>query len=91
MEPSDGVSDSHRIYSGYRGLSSLDSPELDGLDQWKHTNLDVGPETMDTLMRLSSQAPPRFSRGKRSSALGPWGTVLAEIRGMSNRDFYHSD
>ncbi|XP_035121583.1 liprin-beta-2 isoform X11 [Callithrix jacchus] len=33
MEPSDGVSDSHRIYSGYRGLSPLDSPELDGLDQ----------------------------------------------------------
>nr|XP_054294129.1 liprin-beta-2 isoform X6 [Pongo pygmaeus] len=33
MEPSDGVSDSHRFYSGYRGLSPLDAPELDGLDQ----------------------------------------------------------
>uniref|UniRef100_A0A2K5S8X1 PPFIA binding protein 2 n=1 Tax=Cebus imitator TaxID=2715852 RepID=A0A2K5S8X1_CEBIM len=33
MEPNDGVSDSHRVYSGYRGLSPLDSPELDGLDQ----------------------------------------------------------
>ncbi|XP_009458147.1 liprin-beta-2 isoform X14 [Pan troglodytes] len=33
MEPSDGVSDSHRVYSGYRGLSPLDAPELDGLDQ----------------------------------------------------------
>ncbi|XP_030773439.1 liprin-beta-2 isoform X1 [Rhinopithecus roxellana] len=33
VEPSDGVSDSHRVYSGYRGLSPLDAPELDGLDQ----------------------------------------------------------
>uniref|UniRef100_A0A2K5JYP0 SAM domain-containing protein n=1 Tax=Colobus angolensis palliatus TaxID=336983 RepID=A0A2K5JYP0_COLAP len=33
MEPSDGVSDSHRVYSGYRGLSPLDAPEPDGLDQ----------------------------------------------------------
>ncbi|XP_058519430.1 liprin-beta-2 isoform X7 [Ochotona princeps] len=33
MEPSDGVGDSHRVYGGYRGLSPLDSPELDGLDQ----------------------------------------------------------
>ncbi|XP_032022585.1 liprin-beta-2 isoform X1 [Hylobates moloch] len=33
MEPSDGVSDSHRVYSGYRGLSPLNAPELDGLDQ----------------------------------------------------------
>ncbi|XP_063638786.1 liprin-beta-2 isoform X19 [Pan troglodytes] len=35
MEPSDGVSDSHRVYSGYRGLSPLDAPELDGLDQYR--------------------------------------------------------
>ncbi|XP_074257151.1 liprin-beta-2 isoform X12 [Saimiri boliviensis] len=33
MEPSDGVSDSHKVYSGCWGLSPLDSPELDGLDQ----------------------------------------------------------
>ncbi|XP_021098851.1 liprin-beta-2 isoform X2 [Heterocephalus glaber] len=33
MEPSDVISDSQRIYSGYRGLSPLDTPELDGLDQ----------------------------------------------------------
>ncbi|XP_028689569.2 liprin-beta-2 isoform X9 [Macaca mulatta] len=33
MEPGDGVSDSHRVYSGYRDLSPLDAPELDGLDQ----------------------------------------------------------
>ncbi|XP_045413374.1 liprin-beta-2 isoform X5 [Lemur catta] len=33
MEPSDGISDSHKVYSGYRGLSPLDAPELDGLDQ----------------------------------------------------------
>ncbi|XP_008065712.1 liprin-beta-2 isoform X2 [Carlito syrichta] len=33
MEPSDSVGDSHRVYSGYRGLSPLDAPELDGLDQ----------------------------------------------------------
>nr|XP_008263812.1 liprin-beta-2 isoform X4 [Oryctolagus cuniculus] len=33
MEPSVGVGDSHRVYGGYRGLSPLDSPELDGLDQ----------------------------------------------------------
>ncbi|XP_033062820.1 liprin-beta-2 isoform X3 [Trachypithecus francoisi] len=33
VEPSDGVSDSHRVYSGYQGLSPLDAPELDGLDQ----------------------------------------------------------
>ncbi|XP_045872388.1 liprin-beta-2 isoform X4 [Meles meles] len=33
MEPTDGAGDSHRAYSGYRGLSPLDGPELDGLDQ----------------------------------------------------------
>ncbi|XP_019488908.1 PREDICTED: liprin-beta-2 [Hipposideros armiger] len=33
MEPSDNVSDSHRVYSGYRGLSPLDASEVDGLDQ----------------------------------------------------------
>ncbi|XP_042760305.1 liprin-beta-2 isoform X3 [Panthera leo] len=33
MEPSDSAGDSHRVYSGYRGLSPLDAPELDGLDQ----------------------------------------------------------
>ncbi|XP_012509857.1 PREDICTED: liprin-beta-2 isoform X5 [Propithecus coquereli] len=33
MEPNDGISDSHKVYSGYRGLSPLDAPELDGLDQ----------------------------------------------------------
>ncbi|XP_038286331.1 liprin-beta-2 isoform X5 [Canis aureus] len=33
MEPSDSTGDSHRIYGGYRGLSPLDAPELDGLDQ----------------------------------------------------------
>ncbi|KAG8507246.1 Liprin-beta-2, partial [Galemys pyrenaicus] len=33
MESSDGASDSNRVYSGYRGLSPLDAPELDGLDQ----------------------------------------------------------
>ncbi|XP_058401865.1 liprin-beta-2 isoform X2 [Diceros bicornis minor] len=33
MEPGDSTGDSHRVYSGYRGLSPLDAPELDGLDQ----------------------------------------------------------
>ncbi|XP_054999345.1 liprin-beta-2 isoform X1 [Sorex araneus] len=33
MESSDSAGDSHGVYSGYRGLNSLDSPELDGLDQ----------------------------------------------------------
>ncbi|XP_060040702.1 liprin-beta-2 isoform X2 [Erinaceus europaeus] len=33
MESSDRIGDSHKVYSGYRGLSSLDAPELDGLDQ----------------------------------------------------------
>ncbi|XP_022377564.1 liprin-beta-2 isoform X5 [Enhydra lutris kenyoni] len=33
MEPTDGAGDSQRAYSGYRGLSPLDGPELDGLDQ----------------------------------------------------------
>ncbi|VFV38846.1 liprin-beta-2-like [Lynx pardinus] len=33
MEPSDSAGDSHRVYSGYRALSPLDAPELDGLDQ----------------------------------------------------------
>uniref|UniRef100_A0A8C0KB97 PPFIA binding protein 2 n=1 Tax=Canis lupus dingo TaxID=286419 RepID=A0A8C0KB97_CANLU len=33
MEPSDSTGDSHKIYGGYRGLSPLDAPELDGLDQ----------------------------------------------------------
>eukprot|EP00073_Rattus_norvegicus_P033997 XP_008757955.1 PREDICTED: liprin-beta-2 isoform X1 [Rattus norvegicus] len=33
MEPGDAVSDSHRVYGVYRGLSPLDNHELDGLDQ----------------------------------------------------------
>ncbi|KAF6333974.1 PPFIA binding protein 2 [Rhinolophus ferrumequinum] len=33
MESSDSVSDSHRVYSGCRGLSPLDASEVDGLDQ----------------------------------------------------------
>ncbi|XP_029411136.1 liprin-beta-2 isoform X1 [Nannospalax galili] len=33
MGPNDAVGDGQRVYSGYRGLSPLDSPELDGLDQ----------------------------------------------------------
>ncbi|XP_046927248.1 liprin-beta-2 isoform X5 [Lynx rufus] len=33
MEPSDSAGDSHRVYSGYRALSPLNAPELDGLDQ----------------------------------------------------------
>lgn len=31
MEPSDSIGD--RVYSGHRGLSPLDAPEVDGLDQ----------------------------------------------------------
>lgn len=38
MEPSDNVSDSHRVYSGYRGLSPLDASEVDGLDQVGQTS-----------------------------------------------------
>lgn len=33
MEPGNTVGDGHRAYSGTRGLSTLDAPELDGLDQ----------------------------------------------------------
>ncbi|XP_047372093.1 liprin-beta-2 isoform X14 [Sciurus carolinensis] len=33
MESNDAISDSNRVYSGCRGLSPLDAPELDGLDQ----------------------------------------------------------
>ncbi|XP_047609368.1 liprin-beta-2 isoform X6 [Phacochoerus africanus] len=33
MEPSEGVADGHMVYGGFRGLSPLDGPELDGLDQ----------------------------------------------------------
>lgn len=33
MEPGDAVSDSHRVYGVYRGLSPLDNHEPDGLDQ----------------------------------------------------------
>uniref|UniRef100_A0A452QSA5 PPFIA binding protein 2 n=1 Tax=Ursus americanus TaxID=9643 RepID=A0A452QSA5_URSAM len=33
MESSDSAGDSHRAYSGCRGLSPLDTSELDGLDQ----------------------------------------------------------
>uniref|UniRef100_A0A452UIQ9 PPFIA binding protein 2 n=1 Tax=Ursus maritimus TaxID=29073 RepID=A0A452UIQ9_URSMA len=33
MESSDSAGDSHRAYSGCQGLSPLDTPELDGLDQ----------------------------------------------------------
>ncbi|XP_064144558.1 liprin-beta-2 isoform X3 [Loxodonta africana] len=33
MEPNDGAGDGHSVYSGFRCLSPLDAPELDGLDQ----------------------------------------------------------
>ncbi|XP_052508489.1 liprin-beta-2 isoform X6 [Budorcas taxicolor] len=33
MEPGNSVGDGHRAYSGARGLSTLDAPELDGLEQ----------------------------------------------------------
>ncbi|XP_060159541.1 liprin-beta-2 isoform X3 [Globicephala melas] len=33
VEPSNSVGDSHRVCIGYQGLSPLDAPELDGLDQ----------------------------------------------------------
>ncbi|KAM6158674.1 liprin-beta-2 isoform 2-T2 [Rhynchocyon petersi] len=33
MEPTNGAADGHTVYSGYRCLSPLDAPELDGLDQ----------------------------------------------------------
>lgn len=38
MEPSDSVSDSHRVYSGCRGLGPLDASEVDGLDQVGQTS-----------------------------------------------------
>ncbi|XP_055138525.1 liprin-beta-2 isoform X3 [Symphalangus syndactylus] len=78
MEPSDGVSDSHRVYSGYRGLSPLNAPELDGLDQhqWKHMNFDAGPETVDTPMRLSSQAPPMLQLREKLKCLRLMGHSL---------------
>lgn len=38
MEPSDSVSDSHRVYSGGRGLGPLDASEVDGLDQVGQTS-----------------------------------------------------
>ncbi|XP_022377560.1 liprin-beta-2 isoform X1 [Enhydra lutris kenyoni] len=75
MEPTDGAGDSQRAYSGYRGLSPLDGPELDGLDQhwWKHMTLDTGPETTDDPQRLGSWAPLLgFRWGPVSSALGLW-------------------
>ncbi|XP_006870223.1 PREDICTED: liprin-beta-2 [Chrysochloris asiatica] len=33
MEPNDCAGDGHSVYSGYRCLGPLDTPELDGLDQ----------------------------------------------------------
>ncbi|XP_069410609.1 liprin-beta-2 isoform X7 [Ovis canadensis] len=33
MEPGNSVGDGHRAYSGAQGLSTLDAPELDGLEQ----------------------------------------------------------
>ncbi|XP_015441507.1 liprin-beta-2 isoform X2 [Pteropus alecto] len=50
MEPTDSVGDSHRVYSGYRGLSPLNAPEVDGLDQ---TML-----SQDQLLNDSRLAPP---------------------------------
>ncbi|XP_015978522.2 liprin-beta-2 isoform X3 [Rousettus aegyptiacus] len=50
MEPTDSVGDSHRVYSGYRGLSPLNAPEVDGLDQ---TML-----SQDQLLNDSHLAPP---------------------------------
>ncbi|XP_043337770.1 liprin-beta-2 isoform X12 [Cervus elaphus] len=72
MEPSNSVGDGHRAYSGTRGLSTLDAPELDGLDQhwWPHLSLDTGPETAVNPEGLSSQAPQLLPGGGQSQV--PW-------------------
>ncbi|XP_047732752.1 liprin-beta-2 isoform X3 [Prionailurus viverrinus] len=61
MEPSDSAGDSHRVYSGYRALSPLDAPELDGLDQ-KIRNVSKAPPGTSCLSptlgtRVSTRLP----------------------------------
>ncbi|XP_069410607.1 liprin-beta-2 isoform X5 [Ovis canadensis] len=51
MEPGNSVGDGHRAYSGAQGLSTLDAPELDGLEQ---TML-----SQDQLLTDSRLATPR--------------------------------
>ncbi|KAM9079679.1 liprin-beta-2 isoform 2-T7 [Megaptera novaeangliae] len=62
MEPSNSVGDSHRVCVGYQGLSPLDAPELDGLDQMapsEGTLTQIGLLSKD-IHRLTGLTVPRW-------------------------------
>uniref|UniRef100_A0A8C0XEG2 SAM domain-containing protein n=1 Tax=Castor canadensis TaxID=51338 RepID=A0A8C0XEG2_CASCN len=80
MEPSDTVSDSHRVYSGYGGLSLLDTPELDRLDQMAPSEGTV------TQIGLLSQDIHRLTVGLCSSPHIGAGSLEARRRAMNDAE-----
>ncbi|XP_010963221.3 liprin-beta-2 isoform X9 [Camelus bactrianus] len=75
MEPSDSVGDSQRAYSGYRGLSPLDGPEMDGLDQMapsEGTVTQIGLLSQDIHRLTVGLWPSLHSRTGTGEALGVW-------------------
>nr|XP_025122371.1 liprin-beta-2 isoform X5 [Bubalus bubalis] len=83
MEPSNGVGDGHRAYSGTRGLSTLDAPELDGLDQMapsEGTVTQIGLLSQDIHRLTVGLWPSLYSRTRAGEAPGIWcGAGLAPL------------
>ncbi|XP_070659831.1 liprin-beta-2 isoform X6 [Bos indicus] len=83
MEPSNSVGDGHRAYSGTRGLSTLDAPELDGLDQMapsEGTVTQIGLLSQDIHRLTVGLWPSLYSRTRAGEAPGVWcGAGLAPL------------
>uniref|UniRef100_A0A8C2RTC6 SAM domain-containing protein n=1 Tax=Capra hircus TaxID=9925 RepID=A0A8C2RTC6_CAPHI len=83
MEPGNSVSDGHRAYSGAQGLSTLDAPELDGLEQMapsEGTVTQIGLLSQDIHRLTVGLWPSRYSRTRAGEAPGVWcGAGLAPL------------
>ncbi|XP_071472509.1 liprin-beta-2 isoform X2 [Marmota flaviventris] len=72
MESNDAISDSHRVYSGCRGLSPLDAPELDELDQMapsEGTVTQIGLLSQDIHRLTNRQRRPGHSPARGLAGL----------------------
>ncbi|XP_052508485.1 liprin-beta-2 isoform X2 [Budorcas taxicolor] len=83
MEPGNSVGDGHRAYSGARGLSTLDAPELDGLEQMapsEGTVTQIGLLSQDIHRLTVGLWPSLYSRTRAGEAPGVWcGAGLAPL------------
>ncbi|XP_060255936.1 liprin-beta-2 isoform X10 [Ovis aries] len=83
MEPGNSVGDGHRAYSGAQGLSTLDAPELDGLEQMapsEGTVTQIGLLSQDIHRLTVGLWPSLYSRTRAGEAPGVWcGAGLAPL------------